>query len=321
MYFHEIDNLESVQRGLSNGDINELDTEAEELIHTLEEKGEHSDFIRFIDPQSNLLYNGVTIVFGAKGSGKTRNLLKEILKVSLLPDCGGYTFLLFVTNTPQDMTLNRIKPLIEKRLQVRVIPYSSLEEQLKLIFSAKEAYYEVKTKGLERELTSSSRNRILNVLGVKDFSRKVVNTLVQMDDAQNILSNATGTGGTQVNHTGNNFLKQSLLRTRQTNMTYILTLQDPKGIATEMKANADSVWIFGGLPRSKIMKLFSQLPHIEDVDTSFQTYNQLEKNDVMVFFFLTNKTLIRVIRSRFYSDTKRGARSVMIETEDIEVGR
>jgi hypothetical protein len=145
----------------------------------------------------------------------------------------------------------------------------------------------------------------------------------------NMMLNPTGGGGIHGNKNSNNFLKQSMLRSRQTCITYILTLQDPKGIATEMKANADSVWIFGGLPYTKIMNLFRQLPHIDDPERCHSLYRGLKKNDAMIFFFLADNTIIRIIRCHFQRGGKnkgqgeRGAKgqpqidSVMIETEEL----
>jgi hypothetical protein len=262
------------------------------------------------------------MAFGAKGAGKTRNLLKEILKLTLLPRNAGFSLVLFDTNTPQDVTLNSIKPLIEKKLQVRVVSYEEVEETLKLLFQAKIAYNEVIQKNLAHSLTAESRNKILSALGATDFSQKVVYSIVVLDDCMNMMLNPTGSGGVHGNKNSNNFLKQSLLRSRQTCITYILTLQDPKGIATEMKANADSVWIFGGLPYTKIMNLFRQLPHIYDPERCYGLYRRLKKNDAMIFFFLADTTIIRIIRCHFQKGAKTKKRgqeidSVMIETEEL----
>jgi hypothetical protein len=89
-----------------------------------------------------------------------------------------------------------------------------------------------------------------------------------------------------------------------------------------MKANADSVWIFGGLPYTKIMNLFRQLPHIDDPERCYGLYRRLKKNDAMIFFFLADTTIIRIIRCHFQKGAKTKKRgqeidSVMIETEEL----
>jgi hypothetical protein len=148
-----------------------------------------------------------------------------------------------------------------------------------------------------------------------------VYTFVFFDDCIHIFPNVTGQGGAKGNNTGSNYFKKILMTSRQAHITFILALQDPKGIATEVKANADCVWLFGGLPQSKVLSLFRQLPHMENAETNYAKYRKISKNDVMVFFFLSNNTMIRVIRTRFNNDSKKrnrnGARSVMIETEEF----
>jgi hypothetical protein len=136
----------------------------------------------------------------------------------------------------------------------------------------------------------------------------------------NVMSNLTGSGGVRNNDSGSHFLKKIFHQCRQLHLTAIATLQDPKGIATEIKANADCVWMFGGLPRSKIMKLFTQLPHIQDPEGNFESYSSLGRNDVMIFFFIGNTPVIRIVRSRFFNSSSqhRGV-SVMIETEELTI--
>jgi hypothetical protein len=54
-----------------------------------------------------------------RGVGKTFSVLKELIKLSQLPDCGGYTTFLYVSDKTNDATVNELINRIA--LKVRIV--------------------------------------------------------------------------------------------------------------------------------------------------------------------------------------------------------
>jgi hypothetical protein len=56
-------------------------------------------------------------------SWKDFSILKELIKLSQLPDCGGYTTFLYVSDKTNDATVNELINHIA--LKVRIVGYTS----------------------------------------------------------------------------------------------------------------------------------------------------------------------------------------------------
>ena len=54
----------------------------------------------------------VNLLIGKRGSGKTFNALREVMKLNWVPDHGGYSRMLYVSNSIADPTYERFKPYI-----------------------------------------------------------------------------------------------------------------------------------------------------------------------------------------------------------------
>jgi hypothetical protein len=55
-----------------------------------------------IDPQLNFRRNSINLYIGRRGSGKTFNVIREILKLSELPGMGGYNGFIYCTDKTND---------------------------------------------------------------------------------------------------------------------------------------------------------------------------------------------------------------------------
>jgi hypothetical protein len=63
--------------------------------------------------------------------------MRELIKLSQLPKCGGYTTLLYTTDKTSDETINELSKLI--KLKVRQVSYSDIIPVLKDLIDAKNA--------------------------------------------------------------------------------------------------------------------------------------------------------------------------------------
>ena len=64
-----------------------------------------------IHPEMNLDYNSILLVIGKTGSGKTFNIGNELATLKYLDH--NFIQILYVTNNPNDLTLMKLKSLIE----------------------------------------------------------------------------------------------------------------------------------------------------------------------------------------------------------------
>ena len=111
-----------------------------------------------------------------------------------------------------------------------------------------------------------------------------LHTLVLYDDAMNVFKKTSS--------------KQFrwLLENRHTRFTYILCLQDWKGISSELKANLDSVWIFGGFPRNRYSYFFQQLACPMEKEELYRIYNKLNKRDCIIINNKSDGTNIKMLK-------------------------
>jgi hypothetical protein len=232
-----------------------------------------------IHPEVNIRYNTLNIFVGQRGSGKTFNAFNEIATISRIQH--KFHLFIYVSNNPNDMTYIKFKSFIE--IPHIIIPYASAEEFINEIFEYKQAYDEIKQKKLENKITDECKEEIFNILRIKNFNAPTLHTLIIYDDAMEVFKKPKS--------------KQFrwLLENRHTKSTYILCLQDWKGISPELKANIDSVWLFGGYPRNRYTYIFNQISCPIDRDDLYNIYRELSKRDVMIFNHKTDGDEIKIM--------------------------
>ena len=81
-------------------------------------------------------------------------------------------------------------------------------------------------------------------------------------------------------------LSKMLYENRQSRITYCLLLQDVQGISPSMKANIDSLVVFGGFPKSKWNILMYQMPACDDF--TYDNYVKLYSKDYVMFDYVDN---------------------------------
>jgi len=243
-----------------------------------------------IHPEVNIRYNTLNIFVGQRGSGKTFNAFNEIATISRIQH--KFHLFIYVSNNPNDQTYIKFKSFITKNPSDSrtkwcfphvIIPYDKAEEYINEIFEYKKAYDEIKEKHLEDKITDECEEDIFNNLRIKDFNTPPLHTLIVYDDAMEVFKKP------------NSKQFRWLLENRHTKSTYILCLQDWKGISPELKANIDSVWLFGGYPRNRYTYIFNQISCPIDRDELYSLYSQLSKREALIFTNTSQGTIIKYL--------------------------
>ena len=226
----------------------------------------------------DIRYNSINILLGQRGSGKTFNALNEVAAICKV--FNKFHEFIYVSNNPNDVTYLKFKEYLT--IPHVIIPYSESEEYIKNVIEYKQAYDEVKLHHFENRITSDCRNEICNALKVVNMDAKSLHTLILYDDAMEVFKKVSS--------------KQFrwLLENRHTKTTYLLCLQDWKGISPELKANIDSIWFFGGYPRNRYTYIFNQLSCPIDRDELYEIYKRLSKRDCLIFKYYSTGTIVKI---------------------------
>jgi hypothetical protein len=91
-----------------------------------------------IHPDLNFLRNSINILVSRRGVEKTYAVMREMIKLSVLPDCGGYNQLIYITEKISDSTVNELAS--EVKLKVKVTKYNDAVTVLRDIRKSKTAY-------------------------------------------------------------------------------------------------------------------------------------------------------------------------------------
>jgi hypothetical protein len=210
-----------------------------------------------IHPDINFMRNSVNLLVGKRGSGKTFNVFREITKLCTLGN-REYSQLIYITDSNSDDTFYRFKRLMT--IPVRICKYVDAVECLNDVIDAKAAYMEIQQTNLQDLITDDTRYDVLNTLEVKDFSRKFVHTLVLLDDCINVLKS------------DKHQLNRLIFKNRRPKLTFFLCIQDTTGISTQIKANVNSFWLFGGFNKLKFNLGFYQVNSPIDREQLWEKY-------------------------------------------------
>jgi len=222
-----------------------------------------------IHPELNFRRNSVNLLIGRRGSGKTYNVFREMIKLGHIPDRGNYTQLIYVTNKLSDDTFHKMKKLI--KLEIVKVKYEDVYECLTRIVEAKEDYAEIVEKKLSDHLDDDYAVELMHTLGVVDFDVPVIHTAVLFDDAIEVFKNRKSP------------IYRMLFENRQPKITYFLAIQDPIGIDASIKSNIDSAWLFGGFSSQKFGYIFHQLNSPYDRAELWEMYKDLTMNQALIF--------------------------------------
>jgi Cdc6-like AAA superfamily ATPase len=237
-----------------------------------------------IDPELNFRRNSINLYIGRRGSGKTFNVLRELIKLSQLPGKGGYNSFVYCTDKTNDNTVKELLQLV--KLNVRVVTYANMPKFLSDLIDAKNAYQEVLDKGLTEDISDRCRDDLLKSLDLTEFTYSTPNTAVLYDDAINIFKLPKY-----------KVLLDLLHQNRQPRITYFLCMQDGFSLPPQVKRNLDTCILFGGF---NDMQMLSML--LRQLNSSAQSnpvlmkiYTSLTNREGLLFDYLPDQTVVRVL--------------------------
>lgn len=252
------------------------------LNHALK-KTSHHELQSKIHPEINFKRNSVNLFIGRRGSGKSFNVFRELIKLSNLSN-HGYHLFVYVTDKTNDPTYMKIKD--ELKIPVIMIKHNDAEEYLDELIENKKAYeqlYAISNSKVGLQFSEECINEILSALYVNDLSLKHLHTAVLYDDALTLFRKKTG------------YLYKQLFENRQPKITYFLCIQEPFGIDVSLKRNLDSLWLFGGFGEQTFHSLYPQLSSPVGRGVLLNDYLKLNRREAFIFKFEDEETVIAVI--------------------------
>jgi Cdc6-like AAA superfamily ATPase len=241
----------------------------------------------YIHPDINFKRNSINLLVGRRGSGKTFNVIREAIKVSKLPDKGGYTSFVLISDKPNDSTVNEMLDLID--LKVIQTSYANAVPVLNEITEGKTAYDQVVRNNLTHRLTDESHNDILERALDDNFYEDIPHSIIVLDDALNVLKK-----------TKLNPLHELLFRNRQPRFTIFICVQDTFGVPTDLRRNLDSFWLFGGLrDKMTFSRIITQFypDGISIKENIWNKYIQLSNRDIIIFDYNPDGTHVKIIKN------------------------
>jgi hypothetical protein len=189
-----------------------------------------------IHPEIYIYYNSINLLVGRRGSGKTYNVIREIMKICMLDHNGGCTCFVIISDKPNDQTIIELTDLFKDKLRIIVTDYEHAYEVLDEIMEGKTTYYQVVRKDLEGEITEESKKEILIRAVDSDFYDQLPHTLVLFEDAMNIFDQKKYQN-----------LYKIVFKNRYQRITIFINVQEIYSIPPTIRKNLDTLWIFCGM--------------------------------------------------------------------------
>jgi hypothetical protein len=250
-----------------------LTADSNALIHELQRGMDNRNQLHsIIHPDLHFRRNSVNLYIGRRGSGKTFNVMREIIKLSLLPNAMGYNSFIYCTNKTNDSTVQELLSLI--KLKTRVVTYDNMKLFMKDFSDAKSAMDQIIRDGLQDDITDACKKDILTAVYIDEFPDEVPGTVVLYDDAINIFK------GPKYKE-----LVNLLFDSRHPHITYFLCMQDGFGIPAQIKRDVDTCIVFGGFnDKQMLTMLFNQLCGQKKESTELLSmYYRLNYREGLVF--------------------------------------
>jgi hypothetical protein len=228
--------------------------------------------------------NSINLLISRRGVGKTFTVMRELIKLSELPACAGFTQFIYITDKTTDATVNELIKLI--KLKVRVVKYENAVVVLKEIMEAKTEYEQIIKNDLEDTISENIANEILRTIDVDDFYPDFIpNSAILMDDAMNIFNEAKF-----------KTLRDLIFQNRQPKFTIFICIQDFTGIPSSIKRNVDTVWIFAGFTdKTAFGMLLNRLGSPVNKLILWEIYIKLGFRDAILFDYEDGRIVLKKV--------------------------
>jgi hypothetical protein len=183
-----------------------------------------------------------------------------------------------------DGTFNEFRDEIESRVSLLIIREVDFVKVSQKILKYKQLYNDIKDQHLEDRITDEQRDEIFEILGIDDFERDYLTTVLLMPDCANsvLFHKRERAKDSPVQNYFMDFLLKER-RHRDVGYTVILCAQSVKDIPTEIRSNTDTWFIFYGFPAHDITVLRHYLVPILSKEDLTAVYNQLRQYQKVIF--------------------------------------
>jgi hypothetical protein len=193
-----------------------------------------------------------------------------IIKISFLDPCLHLIIIINKDGSPNDATWEVLKPMFRK--PVLFISYHDAERFIKNILDYKELYNTIKQQHLEHQIEPSQIEEINETLYINDFEAPFLNTVTYFEDcANNILFRKE-----------TNYFPQLVAKCRHNGLIMFFATQFWKGLTTELKANATTIYVFRAYSNQQLQYILQQTPLRYELPKIYRVYKQLRNHECMV---------------------------------------
>jgi hypothetical protein len=242
---------------------------------------ENSQLQSPIHPEVLFRTNTINLLISRRGVGKTFTVMRELVKISNLPDNAGYSTFLYVSDKTNDETVNELVGHV--KLKVRHVSYKDALAVLHDLIDAKSALADAVDKGVVDELDDKTVEDLCSTLDVDSLPQIIPHTAVLLDDAINILKE-------------NKFkeLRNLLFQNRQPRLTIFICVQDLYGIPVQIRRNCDTIFLFAGMTDKMAFGMMISQLGLNGL-IKWDSYRALPYRSVIVIDYLPEGIKLKVV--------------------------
>ena len=220
-------------------------------------------------PLTDSYTNSISVAVGKQRSGKTRKIIKEIIKISKMHH---ETHMLLYVNkngTESDKTFESFKDLI--KCPIVYCSQEECEDKLAELVEYKGLYSRIMAQGTDQGEDPAEVETMMDVLQVEDYSRSYLHTLVLLDDIANspLLTKPT------------TYLNSLMTQCAHINMSFFLAVQYWKGLPAALKSQTSMIYLFGGFNTQQVRYMLSQIALEDPFEVIWPKYTKLKNRDFM----------------------------------------
>ena len=228
----------------------------------------HSELLNKI-PLTDSYTNSISVAVGKQRSGKTRKIIKEIIKISKMHH---ETHMLLYVNkngTESDKTFESFKDLI--KCPIVYCSQEECEDKLAELVEYKGLYSKIMSMGTDQGEDPMEVETMMDVLQIEDYSRPYLHTLVLLDDIANspLLTKPT------------TYLNSLMTQCAHINMSFFLAVQYWIGLPTPIKSQVSVIYLFGGFSKQQVRYMLQQITLEDPFNVIWTKYCQLKNRDFM----------------------------------------
>jgi hypothetical protein len=236
-----------------------------------ENRGElNREVIQKIHPEVNTYRNSINILVGKQGLGKSYTALREIIKISFVDPTAHLLLIINSSGSSNDATFNVLQSCF--RLPIVFVKYDDAEEYVKNMLKYKDLYNRIKKENLENLIEDDQIKELFEVLNINSLNSPFLNTIVYFEDCANnrLFSKSTM------------YFPHLIATCRHNGLTFFFATQFWKGVPTELKSNATTIYIFRDFSRQQLTYILQQTPLKYEFKKIYDTYHKLQNHDKLI---------------------------------------